>query len=83
MHLKHQKFIEQIPGVDQYFLSRCYNAVDSEIVRSKGKQVQLESRNSLVTYLKALRKLARRVCLDVKERQTAQQINEITRTRAL
>ncbi|KAJ0114454.1 hypothetical protein J7T55_010844 [Diaporthe amygdali] len=81
-NLKHVDYMEQIPGVDRHFLNRCYNAVDSQIVRSQGHAAQLQYRQSMVTFTMALRKLAKRVCLMPEERQSGQQIDEITRTRA-
>lgn len=82
-HLKYQDYMEQLPGVDRCFLGRCYNAVDSEVARERGGQAQLYSRQTLLTYQKALRKLAKRVCLDPKEVKDQRRILEIRRTRAL
>lgn len=82
-HLKFEKYMEQLPGVDRYFLGRCYNAVDSQIVHKRGAAAQRRSRKNMVTYQMAIRKLARRLCLDQEEQQNQGQMDEIRRTRAL
>lgn len=82
-HLKFRDYIEPLPGVDLYFLGRCYNAVDSQIVHKRGATAQRRSRKNMVTYQMAIRKLARRLCLDQEEEQDQGQMDEIRRTRAL
>ncbi|KAG8157791.1 hypothetical protein KVR01_012453 [Diaporthe batatas] len=80
-YLKFRTYMDRLPNVNEYFLSRCINAVDTEIYRGQGKEAQKQSRDDCLTFVKALRTLARRICLDPGENLRPEQTAEITRTR--
>ncbi|POS76969.1 hypothetical protein DHEL01_v204632 [Diaporthe helianthi] len=79
--LKYSNYIDPVPGVNNSFLNRCFNAADTMVYKSRGRWAAKRSRQTYETYLRALQKLARRVCLHPDERLRQKQIAEITKAR--
>lgn len=64
--LHFRKFIHNKipPGVNPAYFSRCYNNSDSTAIKNRNTSARLTARISGMTYQRALRQLASRICLE-------------------